>query len=185
MKQNLRQIREQEEIFLDVNINIAEDIRTNMSKKDITNSKRATIEHSHKPSNKPTLILAQKGRTYSYWVGISLRRAIQHLRHDNQRVWFDTENSVTQLHRDAIADMMTYESGADGNYIREADRKRSRLPILQKQNKQVGVSNGGINKGQYVTKLPFQHLSETAVQSDTFNEFSMSLMRIGKNMQRK
>ena len=43
--------------------------------------------------------------------------------------------------------------------------------MIRKSNKQVGVANGGTSKGKYTTKLPFQQLSETAVQANTFNEF--------------
>ena len=76
--------------------------------------------------------------------------------------------------------MITYDSGSDSHYIIEADRKRAWLPILQKPNQQVGVANGGIIKGQYITKPPFQQLSETAAQAATFNEFLTSLMSVGK-----
>ena len=51
--------------------------------------------------------------------------------------------------------MITYDSGADGNYMTDADRKKLALPILRKSMRQVGVANGGASKGRYVTQLPF------------------------------
>ena len=129
-----------------------------MAKQDIKNEKRATIDHAHKPANKPNLSLVQQGHNTSYQMGTSLRRAIQHLRHDNQRVLFDTKNSVTRFHCKSIAAMITYDSGADGPYISEEYIKRARIPMIRKPNKQVRVANGGIRKGQYVTKLPFQDI---------------------------
>ena len=67
--------------------------------------------------------------------------------------------------------MITYDSGANGNYLSEADRIRAGLPILRKSTKREGVANAGTSSGKYVTKLPFQQLSPTAAQADTFDEF--------------
>ena len=86
-----------------------------MAKQDIKNEKRATIDHAHKPANKPNLSLVQQGHNTSYQMGTSLRRAIQHLRHDNQRVLFDTKNSVTRFHRGNITAMIKYDSGSDSH----------------------------------------------------------------------
>ena len=76
--------------------------------------------------------------------------------------------------------MVTYDSGADGHYISEADRKRAKLPILRMSNKKVGVANGGVSAGKFVTQLPFDQLSKKAAQADTFQDFPTSLMSVGK-----
>ena len=76
--------------------------------------------------------------------------------------------------------MVTYVSGADGHYISEADRIQAKLPILQQSTKHVGVANGRISAGKYVTKLPFNQLSAKAAQADTFQEFPKSLMSVGR-----
>ena len=76
--------------------------------------------------------------------------------------------------------MVTYVSGADGHYISEADRIQAKLPILQQSTKHVGVANGRISAGKYVTKLPFNQLSAKAAQADTFQEFPTLLMSAGK-----
>ena len=47
-------------------------------------------------------------------------------------------------------------------------------------NKHVGVANVGTSTGKYVTKLPFQHLSDQAAEADTFNDFPSSLLSVGK-----
>ena len=76
--------------------------------------------------------------------------------------------------------MVMYDSGADGHYISEKDRKTVGLPILRISTKKDGVANGSTCKGQYVTALPFPQLSTKAAEADTFNDFPTSLMSIGK-----
>ena len=44
----------------------------------------------------------------------------------------------------------------------------------------VGVANGGTSKGKFVTKLPFPGLSQHAAGEDTFDNFSSSLLSVGK-----
>ena len=42
--------------------------------------------------------------------------------------------------------IITYDSGADGNYVSEEDQARLGVPILQESNRRVDVSNGGSSK---------------------------------------
>ena len=75
---------------------------------------------------------------------------------------------------------VTYDSGADGTYVSEKDRKAAGLPILRKSTKRVMVANGEMCKAANVTRLPFPQLSERASRADTFNDFPTSLMSVGK-----
>ena len=75
---------------------------------------------------------------------------------------------------------MTYDSGADGDYFSEKDHKQAGLPIIRRSTKRVGVANGGTRTGKYVTKIPFQHLSDQAAEADTFDDFPSSLLSVGK-----
>ena len=86
-------------------------------------------------------------------MGTSLRRALQQIKPHNQRVWFETGNTVTQFHTRDVAAMITFDSGADGHYISEADRKRAKLPILRPSTKRVGVANGGVSAGKYLSLI--------------------------------
>jgi hypothetical protein len=54
------------------------------------------------------------------------------------------------------------------------------ISILRISAKKVGVANWDMYKGQYVTALPFLHLSKKAAEADTFNDFPTSLMSVGK-----
>ena len=76
--------------------------------------------------------------------------------------------------------MMTYDSGADGHYFSKKDCKQAGLPIIRRSTKRVGVANGGTLTGKYVTKLPFQHLSDQAAEADTFDDVPSSLLSVGK-----
>ena len=42
--------------------------------------------------------------------------------------------------------MVTYDSGADGNYLSEKDRLKAGMPILRRSPRRVGVANNGTNK---------------------------------------
>ena len=75
---------------------------------------------------------------------------------------------------------MTYDSGADGHYLSEKDRKKLGLTILRISDKKLGLANGDVFNGNYVTTLPFTQLSTRAREVDTFEEFPTSLMSVGK-----
>ena len=76
--------------------------------------------------------------------------------------------------------MLTYDSGADGNYLSEKDRTKLGLPVLRMSDKKVGVANGGACNGKYVPSLPLPQLSNKAAEADTLEEFPTSLMTVGK-----
>jgi hypothetical protein len=76
--------------------------------------------------------------------------------------------------------MITYNSGADGNYISERDCVKTGLPILRQLTRKVGVANGGTSLTKHITRLPFNKLSARAWQADTFQDFPTSLMSVGK-----
>ena len=75
---------------------------------------------------------------------------------------------------------VVYDSGTDGHYITEEDRKQVQLPILRRSIKKVNVANGETCKAQFTTQLLFKALSKSARAADTFKEFPHSLMSIGK-----
>ena len=72
--------------------------------------------------------------------------------------------------------MITYDSGADGNYISKRDCVKAGLPILGQSSRKVRVANGGTSQAKQVTRLPFHKLSAQAQQADTFQDFPTSLV---------
>ncbi len=89
-----------------------------------------------------------------------MKRAVQNIRCDIQRVSFAKENRVAQYNSLDMATAITFDSGADGHYMSEHDRQKEGLPILRPSRKRVSVANGNTRKGQHVTRLPFAHLSQ-------------------------
>ena len=75
---------------------------------------------------------------------------------------------------------LTYNSGDDGHYVSEDHRKEACMPILRSSSKKVGVANGDTCKAKHVTRLTFLQLSKKETQVDTFNDFTTSLMSVGK-----
>eukprot|EP00804_Cyclotella_cryptica_P018785 CCRYP_007256-RA/>CCRYP_007256-RA protein AED:0.35 eAED:0.35 QI:0/0/0/1/0/0/4/0/286 len=77
--------------------------------------------------------------------------------------------------------MVTYDSGANGHYLRETDRRAAgRLPILEPSAKRVRVAHGSTSHGTHVSRLPFPNLSTQASDADSFTDFAHSLMSVGK-----
>ena len=99
---------------------------------------------------------------------------------DGKHVHFRDRPTIATYHKHDETTILMYDSGADGHYLSEKDRKKLGLPILQVSSKNVRVANGGAGNGKYVTTLPFLQLSNRAAQSDTFEELPTSLMRVGK-----
>ena len=78
--------------------------------------------------------------------------------------------------------LITYDSGANSNYISEADRKEAQLPILQASKKRVKVPNRETVNAKHTTTLPLPHLSARAKQADTFKQLPTSLMSVGQTL---
>ena len=162
-------------LFLDRAVDKAEDERTDMAKADITIKNRTAIDANHKISlHQPSLL--QQGRNASYRLSTALKRANNN---NKKRVRFTATHSV-RTYTYHPAPFITFDSGADGHYVSERDRKAAGLPILKRSTKRVGVANGGTSQAKHVTKLPFTNLSSKANQADTFEDFPTSLMSVGK-----
>ena len=130
--------------------------------------------------NKPSLI--QKGRNASYNFSTTLGKALSSLlQPDKKRVQFAKETSTRMFDKqDESIVLMTYDSGADGHYMSEKDRKQLHLPILKQSTKRVGVANGDVVQGKYKTTLPLPQLSTKATTADSFNTWPSSLVSVGK-----
>ena len=84
------------------------------------------------------------------------------------------------LHRVTQRVSALYDSGTDGHYISEDDRKKANMPVLNKSTIRVGVVNGKTSKAVHTTQLPFKGMSDKATQADTFNDFKNLLLSVGK-----
>ncbi len=158
-----------------------------MAKNDNSNAKRKAFDLSHIRQDKPSIGLAQCGRNLVYSMSSAFNRTIKKLNKTKQHVSFATHNTV-RLYKDHEEPLMiTYNSGSNGNYLSEKDHVKAGLPILQaglpilqSSTHMVGVANRGTSQAQHVTQLPFHKLSARARQADTFQDFLMLLMSVGK-----
>jgi hypothetical protein len=152
-----RRLAQQEDLFLDECITTAEDERTILAKKDVKNRKKKAIDAAHTPGSTPmrTPGYAQRARNAKYTATTALHRAFGKL-FSQKRVSFRLGSDAYHLSQaksdGANSVLITYDSGADGHYISEADRKKAGMPILRKSAKQVRVANGDISKAKNVTK---------------------------------
>ena len=170
---------EEEENYFTHQITWAEDERTTLAKADNDNKGKQAAEANHKLRTQPTVSILRRGRNLGYAVQTAFKRATKNFT-KRTGVQFANKVETRQIPPDSATPMIIYDSGADGHYLSERDRKLANLPILRKSTKRVGVANGGCSKASNVTQLPFPQLSKAAAQADTFDEFPHSLMSVGK-----
>ena len=176
----LRLLAQQEDAFLDKAIARAEQERTAIAKADTAMPQRKAIDANHRIT-RPKVSFQQGSRNISYAIGSCLKRATQQLTQPGKHVSFASTHKVRvyQCHS-APAVLATLDSGADGHYLSEADRRKANLPILRPSSKRVGVANGGCSTARHVTALPLPQLSPQATRADTFDDFPNSLISVGR-----
>ena len=150
-----------------------------MAKAEHDTPRRRTIDMAHhRTPSRPSIL--QRGRNVGTALCAAFRRGARRLTATANHVQFsDRAHIRTYQTSDVPTVFVTYDSGADGHYLSEHDRRAARLPILRPSNKRVGVANGSVSKATNVTRLPFSRLSERAATADTFPDFPTSLMSVG------
>ena len=150
-----------DEGIIDLYITKAEDDRISIAKQDFKNTRRITINATHKANHqtksKPELL--QQGKNKGYSLATTVRKLIRKFKNNNQQVRFVHKPTVARFYKKEEPIMITYDSGADNHYMSKADRIGLGLPILQPSHKRVAVANGGTSKVKYVTRLPLPQLS--------------------------
>ena len=172
----------QECAFLERSITRAENETTELAKRDKNNKQRISIDNNHQILNQK-LKWTQKAKNASFHITDSIYRAYKVAKTaitKTRTVSFATTRQVQIILAKEVAAMMTYDSGMDGHYLSERNRKSVGLPILQPSTKQVSVANGGTSTAQHASHLLFQQLSNRAASADSFNNFPSLLMSIGK-----
>jgi hypothetical protein len=181
IKKKLKDSTETDDDIIEQYIDMAEDERTEMAKNDKSNARRVAIDTAHSTPTKQNPSLLQHSKNLGRMLSAARHRLVCKITHSNQnRVTFAGQAMVAEYNNEDSTVMVTYDSGADGHYINEKDRKTVSLPILRISAKKVGVANESTCKGQYVTVLPFPQLSTKAAEADTFDDFPTSLMSVGK-----
>ena len=149
-----------EEIVFDEAITDAEDERTTTAK----------AENKIKPPARQKVTLLQREKSMGWALSTSLRRTSNNIL-ARKGVRFAKTVQVATFQNDDNPVMVTYNSGADGNYLSEKDRLKAGMPILRRSTQRVGVANNGTSNGKWETALPLPQLSKEAVKADSFDEF--------------
>ena len=136
-RQTLQRLAQQDDLFLDESITTAEDERTAMAKADKTEVRRKTIDIAHDQGNeKPTASITQRVKNNTYGICTAFKRTATRLLTNKKQVTFGEAKEIANTVH------LIYDSGADGHYVSEDNRKEARMPILCSSNKKVGVANG-------------------------------------------
>ena len=179
-RQLKRETEAEENALIDEYITWSEDERTALAKGNTTNPKFAAIERAHNGYQNKATSAIQYSKNVGYnWLA-KAKRVVQKVMSQRSHVQFADKAQICTYYDDYKPFKVTYDSGADGHYISEQDRKQASLPILRRSTKRVGVANGDVCLGNNVTKLPIPQLDHTATEADTFDDFPNSLMSVGK-----
>ena len=156
-RQTLQWLAQQDDHFLEESITTAEDERTAMAKADKTEVRRQTIDNAHNQSNaKPKASITQCAQKNTYGICTAFKRAATQILTNRKQVTFGEHTNNKMEHANAVH--LTYDSGADGHYVSEDNRKEACMPILRSSSKKVEVAYGGKFKAKNVTRLPFSQL---------------------------
>ena len=119
-----------------------------MAKSDKSNVRRVAIDTAHSKPTKPSPSLLQQSKNLEQMLSAPTRRLVRKITNSNQHcVTFAGQAMVVEYNSENSTVMVTYDSGADGHYISEKDRKKVGLPILRILAKKVSVVNGSTCKG--------------------------------------
>ena len=127
-----------------------------MAKSNKSNMCRVAIDTAHLKSTKPNPSLLQQSKNLGRMLSAATCRLVRKITNSNQHcITFAGQAMVAEYNTKNTTVMVTYDSGADGHYISEKDRKTVGLPILRISAKIVGVANGSMCKGQLCHCAPF------------------------------
>jgi len=158
IKKKLKDATDTDDAIIEQYIDLAEDECTEMANYDKSNARRVAIDTAHSTPTKSEPSLLQQSKNLDRMLSAATCRLVHKITNSNQhRIMFAGQAMVAIYNIKNSTVMVTYDSGADGQYIREADRKTAGLPILRILAKKVGMANGSTCKGQYVAALRFHN----------------------------
>ena len=88
-----------------------------MAKNDTTNAQRVAIDHAYAATVKLATSILHHIRNFGYALSTAFKRAIKFIKADDKRVRFARKSTVTTYNEESKAVIITYDSGADSNYI--------------------------------------------------------------------
>ena len=164
-------------LFLDQQIDKAEDERTRMAKRDKSNIQKTAIDaaHSNNSHTKPGIL--QSISNFSLGISTEFGRIWKPLS-QRRTVTFKLKNNRTRLYNPTVS--ATLDTGADVHCVAEGDRKLLGMPALRPSTKRVAVADGTVCRGKFETRLPIDGISDSAATADTFDNFKSTLISVGE-----
>jgi len=130
-RQTLQRLAQQDNYFLEESITLAEDERTATAKADTTEVRQNTINKSRNQSKaKPAASITQLAQNTTYGICRAFKRAAAQLLTNKKQVTFGETNNNNKVEC-AHTVHLTYDSGANRNYVSKEDRKEACMPILR------------------------------------------------------
>ena len=127
VRHTLRLLAQQESAFLERSITRAENETTEMAKRDTTNKQRMSIDKNHHLPNHQ-LEWKQKAKNATQNINGSIHHAFKLAKTSftkTKTVSFAKTRQVRIFQDKEIAAMINYDSGADGHYLSERNRKKT------------------------------------------------------------
>ena len=110
--------------LIDEYIAWAEDERTALAKLDTAAPKFAAIKNAYESYQQKSTRIAQRSKNLAYTLSIHTKQIVQNLINKRAHVRFESKAQICTFRTAHQAIMLTYDSGADGNYMSKDDRKR-------------------------------------------------------------
>ncbi len=86
------------------------------------------------------------------------KKTVRKIKQERQHVTFAKQHRAQIFSENQEAIKITYNLGADGNYLSEASQQQAKLSIFRQFIKRIRVSNGGINRDMNETTFHFSKL---------------------------
>ena len=151
VRQTIGRLCESDDLFLDNSITITENNPTDSAKNNATNVKPKAIDSSHITWDEPSIGLAQHGKNTTYSMSFTFNWTIKKFNKTTRHVNLSFHNSMRLFNNLTVPIMITYDSGANGNYNSKRDCVKADLPILRQSTRKVWLANRGTIQEKHVT----------------------------------
>ena len=94
-----------------------------MEKHNITKGRQVNIDETPKDTHKNKTTICQRSKNMGNAFSTANHRRINSITCDGKHVHFRNSPTISTYHQYNEAKMLTYDSGADGHYLSEEDRK--------------------------------------------------------------
>jgi hypothetical protein len=124
IKKKLKDNTDTDDAIIEQYIAMAEEERTEMAKSNKSNARRVAIDTAHSKPTKASPSLLQQSKNLGQMLSAATRRLVCKITNSNQHcVTFAGQAMVAEYNTKNSTVIVTYDSGTDGHYLSEKDRK--------------------------------------------------------------